>query len=256
MMKKLCCILLTIVLVAAMSVSAFAAWFTPSVENKPAPEIVVQIGPDGKEYAAIIYDKNGRFVIGVPNGDLIVTPISSNDAPTPEIRAKLEAAYEQIQSAEKLTDLYPDLEKLVKEKFPNLSLDDVVVRDLFDATVTGIFEDYLSQEGNSISVRFRLPIDPQSLVAVLYCVDGTNWVAVPYDRITRNKDFTVDILFDDLCPVAFLFENGTLHVDPNAPKSPQTGAPLSDSLVWVGVAAVVIFAFTYGAVKKRTSQRV
>ena len=246
MIKRISSLLLVMALVASFSGTVFAAEFTPSVKSKPAPEIVMQKGSDGKEYAAIIYDADGKEMIGVPSGALIVTPVSAaSQAPLPEIRAMLESAYKQIKSAKQLTALSEELEKVVKEISLDLQIEDLAVRDLFDVTVIGTYAEYLSQEGSCISVRFKLSADAESLIAVLHNMEGTTWETVSNDRITRNKDCTADIVFYELSPVAFVFDVGQLDVDPNGPKSPQTGDPVTDPVLLGIGGAVAVFAAAY-----------
>lgn len=244
MIKRALSSLLVITLVTALSTTAFAAGFTPSVESKPAPEIETQTGSDGEEYAGIIYDEVGKEVAGVPFGDIFVTPISAvSKAPLPEIKTMLESAYDQIKSAEQLTDLNAELESIIQEKSVELEIDELAVRDLFDVTVTGIYEEYLSQEGNSITINFNLSADPEALVTVLvYCGEGTTWKIVPDDHIIRHSDGTVDIIFDELCAIAFVFDVGQLKVDPNAPYSPQTGEPVIYTVFWCIGGAIAAFA--------------
>lgn len=255
MTKKIIPMLLAVVLVVAMSIPAMAAEFTPSVENKPAPEVVTQTDSTGNESAAIIYDANGNEVAGIPEGDLTVTPVSASEAPSAEIREKLEAAYEQLQSVSSLTELSSDLEAVIKEYSPDITVEDLVVRDLFDVMVQGTYAEYLSQEGNSITIRFKLTADADSLTAVLHNMEGTTWETVTNDRITRNKDYTADVVFYELSPVAFLFDAGKLSVNPNAPDSPQTGEPESNTMIWVVAGVVGVAAVAYGVVKKRSSQK-
>jgi hypothetical protein len=256
MKKKISALFLAVSMMTAMAIPAMAAEFTPSVEAKPAPEVVTQTDSNGNECAAIIYDANGNEIACVPSGDLIVTPVSADDASSAEIKEKLEAAYEQLQSVSSLTELSADLEKVIKEVSPDLTVDDLVVRDLFDVTVSGTYAEYLSQEGNSITIRFKLSADADSLAAVLHNIEDTIWETVSNDRITRNDDYTADVVFYDLGPVAFLFDAGKLSVDPNAPDSPQTGEPVSYTAVWVIAAAVVVLAAaSVVVVKKRSAQK-
>lgn len=255
MTKKIITMLLAVTLVMAMSIPAMAAEFTPSVENKPAPEVVTQTDSNGNECVAIIYDADGNEIVGVPEGYLIVTPVAASEMPSAEIKENLEAAYEQLQSVSSLTELSSDLEVVIKEVSLDLAIDDLVIRDLFDVTVLGTYAEYLSQEGNYISIRFKLSVDADSLAAVLHNIEGTTWETVSNDRITRNKDYTADVVFYELSPVAFLFDAGKLSVDPNAPDSPQTGEPESNTMAWVVAGVVIVAAVAYGVVKKRSSQK-
>lgn len=253
-MKKISSLLLAGILALSLSVPAFAAEFTPSVESKAAPEVVTQTDSSGNECAAIIYDADGNELVGVPVGDLIVTPVSStDDTASAEVKAALESAYEQLQSVSSLAELSSDLESVIKEVSPELTLDDLVVRDLFDVRVTGTYAEYLSQDGTSISVRFELSADAESLAAVLHNVEGTTWETVSNDRITRNSDNTADVVFYSLSPVAFLFDAGKLSVDPDAPDSPQTGEPLSYATWIVAGGVIVLSAAAVVVAKKRSS---
>lgn len=201
------------------------------------------------------YDADGNEIVGVPEGYLIVTPVAASEMPSAEIKENLEAAYEQLQSVSSLTELSSDLEVVIKEVSLDLAIDDLVIRDLFDVTVLGTYAEYLSQEGNYISIRFKLSVDADSLAAVLHNIEGTTWETVSNDRITRNKDYTADVVFYELSPVAFLFDAGKLSVDPNAPDSPQTGEPESNTMAWVVAGVVIVAAVAYGVVKKRSSQK-
>lgn len=220
-MKRIAILMLVVALAAAMMIPAYAVGFTPSVEAKPAPEIVSQTSKDGNEYGIIIYDADEEEVVGVPLSNLIVTPVSQASAAEPEIKENLESAYKQIQSVSSLTELSEDLESVIKEVSPTLTADDLVIRDLLDVTVTGYYADYLNQEGNHITVRFSFSADEiESLVAILHNYEGSNWETVPNDRINRNKDNTVDVVFYSLSPVAFVFDKEILNVDPDAPVAP------------------------------------
>lgn len=255
MTKKIFTMFLAIVLTVTMSIPAMAAEFTPSVEGKPAPDVVTQTDSNGNECAAIIYDANGNEVTGVPSGDLIITPVSAEDAPSSEIKEKLMDAYEQLQSVSSLTELSPDLETVIKEVSTSLTVDDLVVRDMFDVSVTGTYADYLSQEGNSITIKFNLSADANSLAAVLHNISDSMWETVPNDRITRNGDRTADVVFYELSPIAFLFDAGKLNIDPNAPDSPQTGEPESHTIPWIAGSAIVVAIAAYGLFRKRSSQK-
>lgn len=254
-MKKLATLFLATAIMAMAVVPTFAAEFTPSVEAKPAPEVVAQTGADGKQYAAIIRNADGSEVVGVSADDLIVVPVAESGSASAEINAKLDSAYEQLNTVASLTELTSNLMDVVKEYSPSLKEEDLVVRDLFDVSVTGTIAEYLLAEGNSITVRFALSADADMLVAILHNIEGTTWETVTNDRITRNDDHTVDVVFYSLSPVAFLFDAGALSVDANAPDSPDTSEADASILGWsIAGGAVVLFAAAYIVMKKRSSQ--
>lgn len=237
MFKKITAAALALILTAAMCFTAFAASFTPSVTAKEAPE-VVEVTVDGKTYSAVINDASGKLVMGVPGGELIVTPVSRADSAEADIKAELKSAYNQIKNAADLGDLSPDLAAAAKAYSADLKTTDLVVRDLFDVTVRGAYEDALNKEGNTISITFKLTGSADALVAVLHNIEGTKWETIPEKDIKRNDDNTVTVTFNSLSAVAFVYDAGELGVDANAPKSPQT-SDIKDTLI--------LFAITAGA---------
>ena len=246
MTRKIIAMFLAALLVVAMGAAAMAAGFTPSVESKPAPEVVSIKGSDGTTYAGIIRDENGNEVIGVPDGALIVTPVSQKDSTSYEkVKERLKRAYETIQSATDLSTLCADLARIAQEYSSSFSVKDLVVRDLFDVSVVGTYAQYLDTDGDTITVRFKVSADPQALVGVLFTLDGETWQTIPEDRIIRNSDGTVNIILDAEGVVAFLFDGGKLSVSTDGVTSPQTGEPEPDylSLAVAGAAAVVTAAF-------------
>ncbi len=256
MKKRIIGLLLAGILALSVSAPALAVEFTPSVENKEAPEIVMQTDSTGAECVAIIRDADGKELIGVPAGDLIVTPLSSADEAAAATKEALNSANAQLQSVSNLSELSSDLETVIKENSADLKVEDLVVRDLFDVSVTGKYAEYLNRDGASITIRFKLLADADSLAAVLHNVEGTTWETVSNDRIKRNDDYTADVTLFSLSPIAFLFDAGVLHVDPNAPDSPQTGEPVSYA-AWFAVGGVIVLAAAVCmVVKKRSFQNV
>ena len=252
MMKKIVGLLFAGILAWSISAPALALEFTPSVENKLAPDVITQTDSSGNEIVAIIYDDDGNELVGVPEGSVVITPVSLAAEASSEVAEALASAYEQLVSVSSLSDLSSDLEAAVAEYSADLTVDDLVVRDLFDVDVTGIYAEYLSQDGTSITLRFNLSTDAEFLVAVLHNVEGNTWETVSF---TRNDDYTADVTFYSLSPVAFLFDAGTLSVDPDAPDSPQTGEPVSYA-AWFAVGGVAIVIAVTGVVaKKRYSRR-
>ena len=100
-MKKFATMLLALLLTAALTVPAMAT-FTPSSENKDAPEIISATFEDGTD----------------AKGYLIVTPYSKRNSADPSIKESLERAYEDVKNASTLDKLNSDVNTLLK----NLSL--------------------------------------------------------------------------------------------------------------------------------------
>lgn len=254
MIKKILSILLVVAFVATMAVSSFAVPFTPSVETKQAPKVIPQTDTKGNECAAIIYDESGKEVVGVPFSNLVVTPISAIDTLSPENKEKVEAAYNQIKSADSLSDISPELESVIKDISPDLTLKDLVVRDVYDVSVIGDYAEYMNQNGNSISIHFDLSTDSDALISVLNNTDGTEWELIPDGMISRNDDSSVDVVLFKLGTLVFIFDIGKLYSNPNDPRSPDTGDNLFESVAFVASGALIVFAAVCFVVKKDSAQ--
>lgn len=205
-MKKIVVILSAILLVVALAVPSFAAGFTPSVEQKGAPTVVSATDADGNAFA---------------DGEVIVTPVSAADSADAAIADGLKAAYEQIKAAATLIDIAPPIGDYLKEIGSEASVEDLVVRDLFDVSVTGA-----AAESSPITVRFNLGLSQSATLIVLHNYEGSNWEIIPKDRVKQNADGTVDVTFDSFSPVAFVVDKqetaDTTMPSTNAPSSPQT----------------------------------
>ncbi len=260
-MKKLVTLLLAIALLATVALPALAVDFMPSVVAKPAPELIPLPGDDGGEYAAIIRDEEGNMVVGVPFGDLIITPYSQAESAAPEIRDMLLSSYAQLKAANSLSELSGDLEDVIHELYEDISVDDLVVRDLFDISLTGTYQEYLDVEGNTIWICFDLLANSDELIAVLHNIEGTTWETLPNNHVIRNDDQTVTLVYDCLSPSAFLFDAGQLPpVGPEDPTSPPTGEDDSEfvTMDWFMVGGVVVVAAAAAAcvvIKKRSSKK-
>lgn len=256
-MKKLVTLLLAVMLMATIVVPAYAVDFLPSVVAKPAPEVIPMPGDDGGEYAAIIRDEDGNMVIGVPFGDLIITPYSQAATAAPVIREMLESSYAQLKAANSLSELSDQLDDVVHELYEDISVDDLVVRDLFDISVTGTYQEYLDVEGNTIWIRFDLLANSDELIAVLHNIEGTTWETLPNNHVIRNDDQTVDLVYDSLSPSAFLFDGGELPpIGTDDPVSPPTGAPEVDARRWIIFGgAIVVAAAACVVITKRSSKK-
>ena len=250
-MKKLALFLVAAMMLFTLAIPASAAVeFTESVEQKPAPTVETITDENGNEVSAIIRDENGNEVAGVDANELIVTPISALAQAAEHISEMLSNAFEQIQQADSIADLVPDVDlgSILQEMGSEANVEDLVVRDLFDVSVEGDAAEYLAQEGNRITIRFALNIAPTATLLVLHNYEGSNWEVIPDDRVVRNADGSVDVTFDSLSPVAFVVDktetDTTISTDVNAPTSPQTGDesgfPVAGAgLIVLGCAAVV-----------------
>lgn len=270
-MKKLLLSVAAALSAAVMiTTSVFAAPFTPSVEQKGAPEIVTVKDKDGNDVVAIIRDKDGNEIVGVPSGELLVTPISKSEEAPEEIQKMLNDAYEQIKQSGMLTELTNQINehiraynKALREELgeeaaekEEISVEDLVVFYLFDVSVFGAYKDYLAEEGNSITIRFKVGVDPDKYLAVLHNYTGDKWEVISNDRVIRHANGDVSVTFDSLSPVAFVVnrkeiegyaDSETGETGDKGPVSPQTGD--IDFTPWVVMAVVAAGAVVFAARK-------
>ena len=259
-MKKLALFLSVLLIAVTLAAPASAAVnFTPSVEQKPAPTVDTVTDSNGNEVSAIIRDQNGEEVHGVSidSGELIVTPISQASQAAQAISEMLTKAYEQIQQADTIADLVPTIGEFLQTIGSAAQVADLVVRDVFDVSLTGTAAEYLAQEGNNITLRFDLGLAPSATLIVLHNYEGSNWEIIPDDRVVQNADGTVDVTFDSLSPIAFVVDSTetdtSASADANAPTSPQTGDSSLPPVAGAGLIVLGCVALASAAVvwKKR-----
>ena len=220
-MKRLLAVILAVALMAALAVNTFALEFTPSVAQKPAPEVLALEGfedvfPDRDVYG-IVYDKNDDILYGMERPEIVITPLS--DDPT----GLLTVAVKDISEAPKIADLSPDLE-ITK---------DYVVTDMFDVWVNDVVERYLAVPDNYIYVEFAY--DGTELPVVLSKCTGVWLRILPENMEVSNGRLRLKLY--DVCPFVIL---RTPTKD-----SPKTGSsfPIFEVIALVALAAgtVVIY---------------
>lgn len=231
-MKKFISLLTVLMLCAALLVPAYAAnEFKPSVEFKPAPEIVPVIDPDGNEALAMVIDGDGLVIdyVYAKDGCLVVTPVA---------RAE-ESEYIPEDAKDLLLEVYGKLNDgsmtLPFEKFnANLVSSNMVVRDLFDATF--LCDDHpamLEPEGVKLVITFRLKIEADKNVYTMTYNDG-EWN--PIISTVNNNDGTITCTFEHLCPIAF-----TVEGEQSGP--PQSGDPAGEQLnMWFVLCGAALLA--------------
>ena len=112
-MKKKLAVVLAAVLVLVMALPAYAAKYTPSVEQNGAPSVVQQQNSSGTYVDFLAYDDEGHEL---PPADvdvliLVITPIGQKDsAPNQQIKDILAWAKSDIDNAADLTKLVSGLQ--------------------------------------------------------------------------------------------------------------------------------------------------
>lgn len=228
-MKRVLAILVAVMLCVACAVPAFAAEteFTPSVTNKPAPEIVPVTDPNGDPAIGVICSDDGQIIDYVYEGCLIITPVSEAETSTeiPEAsRTVLLDVYAKLKSGE-MTIPY-------EKHNAKLNSSDMVIRDLFDATfVCQEHPEMLEPEGVTLTLVFDLGVAADADVyAMTYKESEWN----PIVSCENNGDGTVTCVFEKLCPVEF-------SVEVAAEPPVQTG-DVGNTSLWGLVAVIALVA--------------
>lgn len=164
-MKKAFQIITVLLLASALVVSAGASSFTPSVEQKGAPTVVVE---------------------GTTK-EVTIVPIADAEKAPDEIKSALEEAYKNIETADSLVEAAPALLETLKVVAPEVKAEDLVVRDLM---YVGVELD----EGEKVVLKFDLKVEKNDVIIPMLFIDG-EWVPVDPELVTINEDGTVSIEF-------------------------------------------------------------
>lgn len=201
-MKKLSCVILSLLMAVAMPVAAMAADFTPSVQAKLAPEVV--------EYTV--------NVEGADSLTLTITPVADSATAPVAIQETLDADYAELAGAEDVGDVIPNLPSVLEDAGIEAPTSSAVITDVFDFSL--IDEDGNQVElkdGESVTVTFSYTFDTVNfdlVVAHKNSVSG-QWEALPSENVVVNGDDTVTVTFDQLCTVCTI-------LFPKAASAPQT----------------------------------
>lgn len=201
--KRIFAVLMVALLCTAMVVSVSADTFTPSVTNKPAPELVPVVDPDGNPRPGYLADKDGKILKYLDNNCLVITSV---------YEAQTDATNIPAEAKSTLLSVY---DKLVKGEMTlpynlhnsNYDSDDMVIRDLFD--ITFLCNDHpaqLEEAGVVLVLTFDLGVKADADVSVMTYKEGA-WGNI--EKITNNGDGTVTCVFEHLCPVAFSVATGS-----------------------------------------------
>lgn len=179
-MKKVLALCLTLVMVIAMSVPAFAGpgGFVSSPSGSSAPDLY--------EYSNTDHNCTAT---------LVITSYADRHTLDDETREKLEAAYTEIANSTDITTLNADLAKLAKDM--GIDGKKLAVSDLFDVS-------YHSCPSHSEHGAFHITIKPETLqkfVGLLHR-NGDNWELLEAKVEGEMLTFVVE----DLSPFAIVVD--------------------------------------------------
>ena len=224
-MKKLTAIMVSVMLIIAMAMPAFAEGYVDSITAKPAPGIV---GGDDKVIGTVL-DENGNKIADIHEGDIVITGITEMDQLSDEAKAELEKALKEIK------DGTAELPQALKDLLGN----NPVAKDLFDVTaVAKDIIDYLA-EGHSIQLTFDANVGADDLVDVASYVNG-EWLAAI--ECINNGDGTITVTLPAICPVG-IFVKGEETIAPEA--TPQPGEPAGGDEIGEGDCKICRTFFPY-----------
>ncbi len=254
-MKRILIALMAAALVAALSVPAYAAGFTPSAEAKAEPEIVTQDGA-----AAVITDARGNIIKNLAKGEVVITSVANkNAAPSAAIKEQLADAQTQIKEADKLDDLTGQLRNALSaakqqtssSSIKNAQLEDLAISNLFD--VAYVVDGAVTPIPSNGRITFILKTDltKDDLFFVLHNIKDDVWEVVPEEdtELYDNGDLAVTV--DSLSPFAIVVDRrayaagGTTPTagGDTTPVSPKTGETVNYTYLAGTVAMLVCAAF-------------
>ena len=200
MISKLLAILLVIGLLAA---PVCAEGFTPSVEQKGAPELVA--APDAPEGAAVaIKDADGNVVAGIPAEEIVMTSVADSEDAPEAVKEEMKAAYDSVANAASLAEVVPELDKALEDRKAGVKAEDLVVRDLVNVSVSEEAAKKLAETGNNVTLSFKLGMKQDDFLMVMCFVDG-QWVILDADQVDILEDGTVNVTFrEKIGTIAFV----------------------------------------------------
>lgn len=254
-MKKIFSILLAVMIIAMTVIPAVAASdsFVPSIEGKFGPTIVLQTDSKGNSVAAIIYDKDGHEIIGVPEGSVIITPLSGAADAIDAIKEALAYAHKQISDADNLGALSDEVNSYLKEHYPEMSLDDLVVSQLFDIRLDDEYSKHLTD-----GAYFNVKLDfGESFLFLLLSQDKAWNLCKDYKvdgnvaTLNLSGPTQIALVKSNYSPAGVPSDKNNADV-----KSPQTGDYANVLLISLGVlfavgAALLIVMFAKNKYTKK-----
>ncbi len=209
-MKKLSVILVAILMVVAMSFSAFAAPdnFIESPGASQGPELIEYENEDHECVA-----------------ELVVTPYSERETLSEDLEDQIVDAYYEIINADDLTGLNEELANIAETM--GIPASDLAVSELFDIHYESCPE---HSEHGSFKIKLR-PEVLENFVGLLHCHDGV-WHLVDGAKV-ENEEYLV-FSIKDFSPFAIVVNNG----DDTSADSPLTGFAENNGKV-IGLVAVM-----------------
>lgn len=235
----------------ALSVSQVFAAIAPSVSQKPAPKTVGAI---------TITDANGNKIT-INADDIKIVADVDLESLSPEDREVYEKAKAELTAPD--SQYSKDLAEYLTKNFPGIDAKNVVVRELFDVSLsdTVVFE-----EGQKLELTFDSKYKSDDTVMVIvYNKETGKWDFIDLEDVLINPDGTLTVNFPHFSPVAILVADkdpatatATVEADkknatpPMAEGQEATGTTSSSMVIPVlGLGVLVVVGFLL--IKKKRS---
>lgn len=209
-MKRVVVWTVVLTLLVCLASPVLAAEFVPSITDKGSPDVV----PEGGNVGQII-DPEGNIVDYIPEGELIITPVSKADDSdiSDDVKDLLKDLYEDLVNGDS------------KLPYPSgINSADMVIRDLFDVSVKGDYD----LDDNGLKITFDLGVNGKTEIFGFIYMNG-EWIAL--QNLVNNGNGTVTVVLPGEGQVAFaVAADATTTPDP-------TGDPANITL-WVVLMAV------------------
>lgn len=244
-MKKVRLFASVLLLIGVLTTNVFAAQYLPSVETQDAPTVdkVMITDQDGNEVSS------GSI-------ELAVTPVSKADeAPTQDISDALTSAMDDIQKADSLAALpsesgtiRDDLQAALDSFDTDFTVEDLVVRDLFDVSIIDENAELLKDTGTTVTLTFQVDVQSDEVLIVLHNYETGKWEVIDSSLVKINGDGTVSVTMDSLSPIAFVTaveqDEPDNPVNPDKPDkpSPDKGETVTSPQTGESVNMVVVLA--------------
>ena len=270
-MKKIISSLLACALLLVLCLPTIAATVVPSIEVKPAPEVVDIIVEDNPYAAVVIEDKDGGEQIGVPGykedgGTTIlefylISAAEKDSAILPDMTDGLNSAEEQIKAAPHVGELNEGLEEKLDQKLDEFykgaedraTVDDLVVSDLFLASLV---RDKALVEAVEAGKEVKFKIKPtmfteDDFFVLLHNPEGSDWEVV--ESVEWTPDGCLLISVDALWSFAIVLEK-TVAI-PDGPDGPQTDIATFFRFEYAVIAVLALGAAAVFIVNARKSRK-
>ena len=218
---------LTAALLAASLTLSVSAAFTPSVEYKDAPEVVVTVDDEGNTIAGAITDAEGNVLETVPVESITITPLSAaaKEETDAEVAAKLTEVKAELEAA--LEDKDSELIAEVVKALENVPAENIVVSDVFTITADEALTAALAEaveNGAVLNVALTsqniTKKDAESITIFQKSAATGEWVKV---KFTIDEKNVINLELKDLGEIViFRDSEAKPETAKDAPKSPLT----------------------------------